>query len=745
MPANNEKINMNEGLQLVEMKSMIDFFRINRSVYYKTDKDLTIIEFISGLEDVFPSVQTTIGRKLPEVLPFEMSKKILKIINDIVTNDVHSIVDVKLPKTESKIFQAGIQFTTEDYIIIIIQEGIGNLLSRELMRKTESRFSLIWEKSIDGMRLLDSNGRMVALNPAFGRIVQLDIQKLIGKKYYEVYDNTSDDFQTLDEEYSRKFKTRTFDDFFITKLRLKTGRFVYLEVSNNFIDSFQGDLELFEGEVLLFSILRDITDRKNAEDKVRDREELYRSLIETSPDAICLYIPDGKIITCNQQAAELFGHVNINEMLEYKDNFFGFFAESSRVIAMEDSRKILEYGHLNNMEYEFIKFDGSAFYGELSSSVLFSRVNYPRAIVSVLRNITERKLASEKIKWSELRFRSVWENSIDGMRLTDSEGTIMEVNKAYCNMIGMQYSELKGKNLYAVYRLRSKEDYERKVAKYKNDFARRSFKPKYNNLNILNNGKRLLIDSSFSFVEYQNTEVLLLSVLRDVTEKREIEEKLNHSSKLAAIGKMAAYLTHEMKTPLSSIKLSVDILAQSLQTNEQQERPLIILKKEIKRLEKLLKDVLHFSKASELNITEIDLNVLIENIRELLSPILAEKNITLLNNIESVKIEGDYQKLFSAFLQILENSVDAISYSGTIELFSKIESDNKVNIYIRDDGSGIEENEKIFDAFYSTKSSGTGLGLAIARNTIEHHNGSIQLISSKPGETIFEISFNIGI
>jgi len=737
-------LKLNRGLIAGET-AISEFFRINKSVLYKIDKNFKVLECINGISDeIFPFDEDAAGKKLHDTIPLEFLRKVDKILRDTIKNNVNSTVQIKLPKKNGKVFQLGIRVNTDESILLLFQEGIGSILSRESLRKTERRIRLIWEKSVDGMRLLDSTGRMVALNPSFGRIVEINAEQLIGKKYYEVYDVNKEDIPNLEADYIKNFKARSFDEFFITKLKLKSGRYVYLEVSNNFIDSYHGDPDLFGGEILLFSILRDITDRKYAEDKVRDREELYRSLIETSPDGICLYTPEGEIITCNQQTAELFGFVNINEMLEYKSNLYEYFSESSKNSGLEDSKKIIEYGHLNNMEYEFIHFDGSSFYGEMSSSVLFNRANHPRALVSVLRNITERKIASEKIKRSELLFRSVWKNSKDGMRLTDSEGIIVEVNPAFCQMVELKAEDLIGTNLFSVYRLRSKDDYERKLARYKLDFVKRYYKPNYNIAHTLNSGKRLILDSSFSFVEYQDEEVLLLSVLRDVTEKRAIEEQLNLNAKLAAIGKMALYLTHEIKTPLSSIKLNVDILTQTLKVNEQQNRSFSILKKEIKRLEKLLKDVLHFSKATELNITELDFYIMIENIGEILSPILSEKNITFINSIEPFRIEGDYQKLLSAILQVIENSVDAITYGGTIELYSAAEQDGSIRIYVRDDGCGIEDSEKIFDPFYTTKNSGTGLGLAIAKNIIEHHYGTLKLVSSRPGETIFEIFFNIG-
>jgi two-component system sensor histidine kinase AtoS len=231
---------------------------------------------------------------------------------------------------------------------------------------------------------------------------------------------------------------------------------------------------------------------------------------------------------------------------------------------------------------------------------------------------------------------------------------------------------------------------------------------------------------------------LLIEV--DITEQKKLEEQLLKSEKLAALGKMAAVLAHEIKTPLTSIKMNTDIIAEELELNSDEKENLAIIQTEINRLNNLVKDVLQFSRQMELDLSEINLFDLIETIKYQLYNKLKDKNISLHNNLDKVHLIADKHKLTQVFLNLIDNSIDAINNHGKIKLTSNIGEENTtIRIFISDTGSGIKGDVKVFDPFFTTKSSGTGLGLSIAQKIIEQHNGTIKLVASEPGKTVFEI------
>ena len=146
----------------------------------------------------------------------------------------------------------------------------------------------------------------------------------------------------------------------------------------------------------------------------------------------------------------------------------------------------------------------------------------------------------------------------------------------------------------------------------------------------------------------------------------------------------------------------------------------------------------------ELINSNVNLANLINNIKDFLEPILIERKIKFVTELNDCIIMGDYQKLQSAFLHLIENAIEAINENGSIAISIVFdESIETVSIFVKDDGPGFDENINIFEPFFTTKSSGTGLGLPIAQKIIEQHNGQLKLLTSKPGSTIFEITFNI--
>ena len=228
-----------------------------------------------------------------------------------------------------------------------------------------------------------------------------------------------------------------------------------------------------------------------------------------------------------------------------------------------------------------------------------------------------------------------------------------------------------------------------------------------------------------------------------VTLKNNTEELIK-KEKLAALGKMAAVLAHEIKTPLTSIKMNADIIAETLDLSEEDKEHFEIMKTEINRLNNLVKDVLQFSRQMELDFSEVGLKDLIDNVNNQLSKKLNDKNIILVNNAGNICLEADIDKLRQVFINLIDNSVEAFDNNGIIEVSSAGNKENGlVSIFVKDNGSGIEPELKIFEPFFTTKASGTGLGLSISQKIIEQHHGAFNLVSSKKGETIFEIKLPI--
>ena len=237
---------------------------------------------------------------------------------------------------------------------------------------------------------------------------------------------------------------------------------------------------------------------------------------------------------------------------------------------------------------------------------------------------------------------------------------------------------------------------------------------------------------------------------RQLLQARKKEEtanqKLIQAEKLASIGRISAGIAHEIRNPLTSVKLNIQKLMQSDNLNEVEKEHLNISQEGIKYMEKSIKDLLDFTRASELELARFSIEQILEESVKTLADSLALKKVTLKKNFQDelpqVLVDGD--KLRQVFLNILRNAYEAVDEGGEITIslsLLKERSRKIIKVVMSDNGCGIPDKERdvIFELFYTTKTTGIGLGLAIARKIVEQHNGSIQLSENAKKGTSFEI------
>ncbi|HSP86957.1 MAG TPA: PAS domain S-box protein [Ignavibacteriaceae bacterium] len=319
--------------------------------------------------------------------------------------------------------------------------------------------------------------------------------------------------------------------------------------------------------------------------------------------------------------------------------------------------------------------------------------------------------------------------------VTDIHGNIEHVNPKFMELTGYTLDEVLGKNP------RILKSGEKSLEAYKilweTILAGEVWTGEF--LNKKKDGSLYNEFAIISPLKNQTGEIVnFIAIKEDITELRKTTAELKKSVELATIGKMTAYISHEIKTPLTSIKINVDMLEQNDSISTDAKRSVSIIQKEIKRLKNLLKNILQFTNQQHLYFSRINLFKKIESIHEFLKPLLAERKIVLLNNTSEHYIWGDAQQLRSLFIHLIENSIESINTDGVIEIYSEIKNEN-CYIYLKDSGCGIDNTKNIFEPFFTTKPAGTGLGLPIAKNIVDKHAGTISLSSSRPGETIFEI------
>jgi signal transduction histidine kinase len=234
-------------------------------------------------------------------------------------------------------------------------------------------------------------------------------------------------------------------------------------------------------------------------------------------------------------------------------------------------------------------------------------------------------------------------------------------------------------------------------------------------------------------------------------EARECMEAANRrlvqAEKLASIGRLAATIAHEIRNPLTSVKLNIQRIAESEHLDELEREHLSLCQEGVGQIEKFIKELLDFTRASELVRERFPIEQVIEESLKMLKDGFGQKKVTVEKayapGLPPANVDGD--KMRQVFLNILRNAFEAVENGGRISISLALAQENggrKYLVRISDNGSGIPEKdwETIFEPFFTTKASGIGLGLANARKIVEQHNGFIKVAKKRGKGSAFVIT-----
>ena len=225
-------------------------------------------------------------------------------------------------------------------------------------------------------------------------------------------------------------------------------------------------------------------------------------------------------------------------------------------------------------------------------------------------------------------------------------------------------------------------------------------------------------------------------VQRDITEFKNLEKKLYNSQKLAALGQLSAGIAHEVRNPLSSIKMSLQILEKRMNPEGNDLKRFKIAQKEVEHLEELVNNVLVFAKPVDPKIVQVDLAKILEQSISLAEKVIHDKQVTINLEMQEIPLVSvDQAMITDAFLNIIRNAVEAVEEKGTIRIYARSIGSQPpaVLVVVEDNGCGIEEEDMphLFNPFFTKKKYGTGLGLSQVSKIVELHQGKIEIISEK--------------
>ncbi len=216
-------------------------------------------------------------------------------------------------------------------------------------------------------------------------------------------------------------------------------------------------------------------------------------------------------------------------------------------------------------------------------------------------------------------------------------------------------------------------------------------------------------------------------------ERADAVSALEDARRLASLGQFAAAIAHDIRTPLTSISLNVQILRRKLQLSDDDREHLDIALVELARLDKSVAEILDFAKPVKLAAEDIDVGNLLEDAAKGLSPVLSERGVALrYEPSATLTIHGDAQRLRQVLVNLVGNAADASKPGAEVTLRATPATDGQIAIEVEDRGRGIGADDlpRIFEPFFTTRPDGTGLGLAICHKVVRAHGGDIRVRST---------------
>ncbi|MGD0070560.1 MAG: CHASE4 domain-containing protein [Candidatus Bathyarchaeia archaeon] len=357
---------------------------------------------------------------------------------------------------------------------------------------------------------------------------------------------------------------------------------------------------------------------------------------------------------------------------------------------------------------------------------------------SLEMKVTERTV---DLKVSQEKLKSIFRASPDTIIATDLQGNIIEYNRQMNKFTGYTRDDLIGKSALS---FMSNADSKR-VPKLLEGVVENGSTTSLECCLTKKDGSTYPVELTISSLrDAQEMPYGFVVIIRDLTEKKELEKKLFNAERLAAIGELAGMVGHDLRNPLAAIKNAVYFLKKKGASikEEQAKTMLETIESGVAHSDKIINDLLDYARNIHLEL-EVDSvrNVLIDALTVVRIP----ENVQVLNAVpEEPTIRVDKNKIERVFINLVKNAIDAMPNGGTITISCK-QANDKFEITFADTGTGIPEEiiPKIFSPLFTTKAQGMGFGLAICKRMVEAHGGTITVETEKGKGTAFKVTLPI--
>ncbi len=621
--------------------------------------------------------------------------------------------------TESAV--AGLRAGADDYLEFPFDSArlvakVSRLLERS---RLEASYRDVVEHASDMIFTQDLAGRLTSINLAGQRFLGRAEEDLIGNSFFAVF-GIIPESNGFAGSLSRPQEAKEFRHQFVAHSAAGEDRWLDLIVSpiRDRLDETVG----FRG------LARDITERKQVEEALRDSEERYRLLFESTPQPIWVYNEDTlAFLAVNEAATRTYGYtrdeflsMTINDLRAHED------IPTLMIKNISDADELVISSPWRHQTR-----DHKIIYVEMSSHpVVFDGKNSRLVIVN---DVTERKLLDEKqqrlhisLQQSAMEWRQTF-NAIDfPVLIVDLKGAIKRSNLAAEQIVGIGAEEIIGKT---VRELGEHEPWKKATALI--ETIRHYHTPLSEEVKDEASGKTWAI-TLYHINEFGSVGERAILIAQDITKRAELEASLRQSEMMSLLGSLVAGVAHEVRNPLFGISSILDAFETRFSDRTEYLRYTNVLRDEIGRLTVLMEELLEYGKPFRGDLYLVSMEEMIGRSVRACLPAAEVAQVNLNSDVEDSlpKIRIDRRRLSKVFVNLIENAIQhsPAGTTVTVEACKITDAGNEwLQCAIRDAGPGIlaEDMPKIFEPFFSKRRGGTGLGLAIAHRIMQEHGGKL--------------------
>ena len=609
---------------------------------------------------------------------------------------------------------------------------MGNFMNITDRKQTETKYRQLLEDMSDGYAVIQE-GKYVFANRRFGEIFKYEPEQILGKSLAEFM--MPEDRQAAMETYER---VMSGEEAPATQYEGKTiigdGTIITIEASSKPIQ--------YEGKPAIGIIIRDITERKKAEQAIVQSERSYKELAEGISDIFVAMDEELRYTYWNKAAEEIIGISAKDALGKYDYDLFRDNKGARR--AKEIYQEVIKTKQLHRFvnEYQFG-----------SKDFIFEITTYPSGdgISVFARNITKQKMLEKKLLQATEEWRITFDSISDLVSIHDKDFNIVKVNKAAVSALHIKPEELIGKKCYEVFHRTTAP-----VPSCPHGKTLNTKKPASSEFFEPHLGIHLEVATS-PILSNEGNVVGSVHIARNVTERKMMEENLKElyeqeielreglEAERRKRIEFTRVLVHELKTPLTPMLASSQLLLEELHGEE----TLLRLAKNISqgtlnlsnRVDELHDLIRGETGILRLEIASVDPLPLLQRAADAIAPMASSNGHSLILDLPLFlpSVRADQGRLQQIILNLLNNASKFTPKGGKIILRAR-KYDDALVVEVQDTGHGItkEEHERIFDPYYRVENdrqrfSGMGLGLALCKKLVELHGGQIW-VKSRPNE-----------